>query len=86
LGSLKKEPAVPYELDIEFLKWYVEEIYALAEKYKKTFPRIRYFEITLSDLNDIDKVKGMFAYFGLTPMDSLSDTVGKATNLKNHIK
>lgn len=84
LGLLKsdREPETPYNLNMEFLKWYVDETYALGEKYKRVFPKAKYYEINLHELNDTNHILSMFKYFGLRPKDSLKEVVGKPTNLK----
>ncbi|MEM9926594.1 MAG: hypothetical protein AAF915_23050 [Cyanobacteria bacterium P01_D01_bin.50] len=76
------EPAVnanPYEL----CKWYVEETYLRAEEYKKMFPRIKYVECNLEQLNQYDFVIEMFANFGLVAKSELQDIVGRIVNVRN---
>ncbi len=79
--NLSKPPdnASPYDL----CKWYVEETYLRAEEYKKIFPRVRYVECDLEQLNNYDFVVKMFATFGLVPTRSLRDSVGKIVNVRN---
>lgn len=71
--------ASPWEL----CKWYVEETYLRAEEYKKMFPRIRYLECDLEQLNDYDFVVEMFSSFDLVPSTALQDVVGKVINVRN---
>ena len=79
--NLSKPPdnGSPYDL----CKWYVEETYLRAEEYKKMFPRIRYVECDLEQLNKYDFVLEMFTSFGLVPMPVLQDVVGRAVNVRN---
>ena len=71
--------ASPYDL----CKWYIEETYLRAEEYKKIFPRIRYVECDLEQLNNYDFVVEMFATFDLIPTPFLQDAVGKVFNGRN---
>lgn len=71
---------VKYEL--ECLDWYVDETYANAEHFKKKYPKIKYYEVNVKDLNSLDKVRQMFAHFGCIEKNSLGDIVNKPTNLK----
>jgi hypothetical protein len=79
--NLSKPPnhASTYDL----CKWYVEETYLRAEEYKKVFPRIRYVECDLEQLNKYDFVLEMFASFGLVPIPILQYVVGRVVNVKN---
>jgi hypothetical protein len=68
--------------EMECLKWYVEETYAKVEAFKQRYPRIKYYEVNIEDLNSHESVQQMLAYFGCSGKESLSDVVGKPTNLK----
>ena len=84
LGMFKEreEPRTPYELNIKLLRWYVDEVYALTEKYRRTFPGIRYYEVSTEDLNDLPTVLDMFGHFGLEAKESLDSVVGTPVNTK----
>lgn len=69
-----------YEMDC--LKWYVEETDARAELFRQTYPRIRYYETSVEELNSIESVRQMLAHFGLSEKESLTSVVGQPTNLK----
>lgn len=69
-----------YEFDCTI--WYIHEIVALGEAFKKQYPGIRYYETAIDDLNDIVKVERMLNYFGLRPRPSLTTVVGTPTNVK----
>lgn len=71
--------ANPYAL----CKWYVEETYLRAEEYKRMFPKIRYIECELEQLNNYDFVVGMFSFLDLVPTPALQDAVGRVLNVKN---
>ncbi len=82
---LRKEIQPPkwmakYELDC--LLWYVQETAAEAEVFKSRFPAIKYYEVNVDELNTLERVEKMFAYFGCCGKDSLATVVGRATNLK----
>lgn len=64
------------------LDWYVEETYALGEKYLQAFPGIRHYAVTVEDLNDPAKVKEMLDFFGCSYSAGIDEVVGKPTNLK----
>ena len=67
----------------ELCQWYVKETYLRGEEYKKRFPRIKYVECDLEQLNNYKFVTEMFATFGLTPTSSLQNAVGKAVNIRS---
>jgi hypothetical protein len=71
---------VDYEM--ECLKWYVEETEAKAEAFRKKYPRIKYYETNVEELNSIDSVRQMLSHFGLSEDEPFKDVVGKPTNLK----
>jgi len=73
------ENANPYAL----CKWYVEETYLRAEEYKRMFPKIRYIECELEQLNNYDFVVEMFSLLGLVPTPTLPDAVGRVLNVRN---
>ena len=63
------------------MKWYLEEIGAEEKAFRKKYPQIKYYEVAIEDLNSLDNVRNMLSYFGLKEKDSLSEVVGKPTNL-----
>lgn len=78
-----KYPQWLINYELECLKWYVEETYAKAEAFKQQYPRIKYYEVDIEDLNSLESVQQMLAYFGYSGKESLIDVVGKPTNLKS---
>jgi len=60
--------------------WYVDEVRARGELFREMYPQIKYYGVTLNQLNDYDQVCEMLEFFNLTPMDSLKGVVGVATN------
>jgi hypothetical protein len=64
----------------ELCQWYIEETNLRAQAYRKQFPRIKYVECDLEQLNDYDFVVEMFEQFDLTPTVALKDAVGETTN------
>ncbi len=51
--------------DYKLLKWYAKETYDQGEKFQRTFPDIKYFEMRMKDLNSLDKINEMLSYFGI---------------------
>ena len=68
--------------ELKCLEWYVDETYARAEAFKKKFPRIQYYEVSIDELNSVESVRRMLAFFDCSAETPLSDVVGEATNLK----
>lgn len=66
----------------QVLGWYVDETYALGEAYQKKFPRIRYYPVTVEELNDPAKVKDMLDFFGTRYSTGIEEIIGRPTNLK----
>ncbi len=67
----------------ELCQWYVEETYLRAEEYKQMFPRIKYVECDLEQLNEYNFVVEIFKYFDLVPTQELKNAVGKIINKRN---
>lgn len=68
--------------ELECLTWYVHETYARAEVFKQQHPGIRFYEVSIEDLNSLESVSAMLRHFGLEGKASLGDVVGRPTNLK----
>ncbi len=68
----------------KLLSWYYDETYALAERYKQSFPKISFFNVNTDELNNEMKVRELLSFFGLA--DALSSdikgVVGVPVNLK----
>jgi hypothetical protein len=77
------DPQWLIDYELKCLMWSVEETHAQAEAFKKQFPAIKYYEVNIEDLNSLESVERMFAFFGCTGTETLSQVVGKPTNLKN---
>ena len=72
-----------YELNC--LKWYVEETNAKAEAFMRQYPKIKYYETDIENLNSTELVQQMLEHFGCKAKESLADVVGRPTNLKSHL-
>ena len=70
--------------ELKCLKWYVEETNAKAGAFIRQYPKIKYYEIDIESLNSSVLVQQMLEHFGCKAKESLSDVVGKPTNLKQH--
>ena len=68
----------PYEL----CRWYAEEIYRRADDYRRRFPKVRYYDCEVEQLNDLPGVQGLFKTFGLKPKPTLSGVVGQRFNTR----
>ncbi|HEX5790624.1 MAG TPA: hypothetical protein VFY13_05700 [Luteolibacter sp.] len=68
--------------ELKCLGWYVDETHARAEAFKRAFPLIRYYEVSLEELNDAASVRKMMAHFGCQAQSTLKDCIGRRTNLK----
>lgn len=70
---------------LTLINWYYDEIYALGNKFKKTFPKITYVDVNLEDLNTHEGFENIIHAFKLEAYynkESVKDVIGKATNLK----
>lgn len=74
-------PAWIERYERESIDWYVDETYALGELYRKKFPEIRYYPVTVDELNDPLKVREMLDFFGCSYGDDIEAVVGQPTNL-----
>lgn len=87
LRFLRLVPALGRRLD-EYERasalWYAEEVYRMADRYRQTFPGIRYFETTVEELNDSAHVTRMLNHFGLEAGAELEQVLGAPTNLKDN--
>lgn len=81
--SLKKFKMVR-DFEKKYLDWYVRETHDQADRFKKEFPKIRFFETTINKLNTIEEFERMFEFFGIefSPTDSFLEKINKRTNLK----
>jgi hypothetical protein len=64
------------------LAWYIEETFAMAQRYLARFNRIRSYEISLPELNDIAAVQRMLTAFDLAAKPSLASVLGRPVNEK----
>ncbi|MFA7173873.1 MAG: hypothetical protein WC340_10755 [Kiritimatiellia bacterium] len=68
--------------ELACLKWYVRETEAQMEEFKKQFPRIKYYEVEIKDLNSLAKVQKLLDFFGCKGKKSLTEAVGIPRNIK----
>ncbi len=76
-------------LDHPFYKclWFWYEIEARISLFKKQYPFVRMFFIKTEDLNDLDKLKNMFLFFGFEyEEDDLYKSIGRQYNVKSSRK
>ena len=84
-SGYKRYPSYFKKHSIKLIKWYYEETYALAEKYKKDFPKITYVEVTLTELNSFEGFEKIIQTFKLEEFydrEKINDIIGKPINLK----
>src|SRR5690606_37363011 len=70
---------------LKLIKWYYQETYALAEKYKNDFPYINYIEVQLEELNTLAGFEKIIKSFNLNSSydrNKILDIIGKPVNLK----
>lgn len=81
-------PAFIKNYEFRMLDWYVEETMAQGEKFKKAFPRVKYFETTTDELNDMAVIEKMFRTFGgeVNFKDSVKEVIGVPQNQKTEVK
>lgn len=72
-GWLKK-----YEQECLF--WYVNELYSQGEVFRKKYPKMKYYEVNIDELNSLESVHKMFSFFGLSAKNGLADITGKRVN------
>lgn len=80
----RKTPARFQNFNRKYLHWYVDETFAQAERFKKRFPQIKFFEVDINELNSLEKFEEMFKFFGLDfkPSDAALKKIGIKVNLK----
>lgn len=84
-SGYKKYPVFFKKQSLELIKWYYKETYALAEKYKRDFPKITYIEVSLDQLNTFEGFEEIVNAFSLQEnynRDKIVDIMGKPVNLK----
>ena len=72
----------------ELIRWYYNETYALGEKFQKDFPKIKYIEVQLEELNTFEGFERIVNSFGLEAhykKDMIGNIIGKPVNLKKLI-
>jgi len=85
ISPLKTPPFIK-NYETETLRWYLEEIDSLTERYRDQFKRIKYIKIHLNELNQAEKVKALFKELGLTPKESLNEIIGTPTNARTDLQ
>jgi hypothetical protein len=80
--EFKYNPQWLTNYELECLKWYVEETYEKTAAFKRQYPKIKYYETNIEDLNSFESVQKMLMHFGLSGKESLKNIVGKRVNLK----
>jgi len=69
------------EYELACLRWYVDETNALADYFRTRFPAVSYVKADVDDLNSLDAVRSLLDVFGCQAAESISDCVGRPTNL-----
>lgn len=60
----------------------IDETMAESEKYMELHPKIVFYKVDVSQLNNYQAVVSMLDYFGLKAKDSIRNVIGKPVNLK----
>ena len=83
LGARKpRVPATIEAYERRCIEWYVREVDARSEVYQRRFRQVRYYVADVEELNDVQSVQRLFAFFGCEAKSSLPTVVGKPVNLK----
>lgn len=78
------EMKLPKWFDIPLLTWYAEEVYQRGDIYRKTFPNITYYTISLQKLNSVEEIDKMFKHFGVEySQEKVNEIVGLKVNQKS---
>lgn len=79
-----KVPKFIKNYELKMLDWYVDETYALGEKFKNDFPKVKVIETTTQRLNDWHEIERIINFFDLdiTPKASAKEVIGVPINLK----
>eukprot|EP01094_Clydonella_sp_ATCC50884_P019549 TRINITY_DN3850_c0_g1_i2.p1 TRINITY_DN3850_c0_g1~~TRINITY_DN3850_c0_g1_i2.p1 ORF type:complete len:355 (+),score=137.62 TRINITY_DN3850_c0_g1_i2:512-1576(+) len=67
---------------LELCRWYVDETFVRGEEFRRKYPDILTVDVTLNELNDLATVERVFRDFGLEPLRTLSEAVGKRQNAR----
>lgn len=79
------DPSFLINYEMNTLRWYYDEIHSLGKEFLTKHPEIKSYSIEMKQLNDIDEVAKMFAFFGLAYDGAkLKQLVGVATNSKSY--
>lgn len=62
-GDRKKNIVFIENYERKTTEWYVQETWARAEAFKKQFPQMKFYEVTVAELNSFDGVKKMMDAF-----------------------
>jgi hypothetical protein len=66
----------------ECLEWYVDETFALSNKYVNKFKNINYYTIENDKLNSIEEISKMMTFFNLKCSPEIDKIIGSPTNKK----
>ena len=83
-GSLPPSQGPKWMLryELECLHWYVDETTARSQAYQERFNKMKYYAVDVEQLNTLDEVRTMLAYFGCMAKESIRSVIGRPTNLK----
>lgn len=71
---------------IDWCIWYLIDVEGRAQRFKQQYPAARVVEVRLEELNDLERVKAMFAQLEIEPGQETEDVVGKAVWARTHEK
>lgn len=83
----RKTPFFLQSLSRKLLQWYIDETHALYKKFRVMHPEIKFYEISISQLNSHHEIDKMLRFFEIEIMNLesyISTSIGKKTNLKSH--
>lgn len=80
-------PTVPKYIrayEYSAVSWYLDELNAMTIKYMRSYPKIKYLETSIDELNTKDGIDRLVATFGLSKDDNIYQIMGVPVNLRHH--
>lgn len=84
----KPYPKFFLKKSLSLLRWYYDETYALAKKYRSLYPKLTYIDVTLEELNTVEGFENLIYGFGLSSYYDSTEVekkIGKPKNLKKEL-
>lgn len=79
----KYKPKIFKNVDLLYTQWYVDEVYALGDKFIKENPDLKVFKTNIEDLNTETACNDLLSAFGLSMSEKTLRIIGEAVNKKS---